>query len=317
MCPSDPKLYAEIGSFLIANRQFSSALKWVDEGLKVAPADPDLMLQSGAALLSLGRAEEALAVLQKVSPTGKSEFYKAMAYEHLRNHVAARDALSSAWQLGYDDPYVLYSLIKEDHELGDKLAGMQQFQLLLQRFPNSAWMHLLWGEAYSVKGHDDDARREYRQAAKIDPNLLEAHYRLGYLAFKVGDDKQAATEFGKELDLNPNFADAHLFLGETLLRLGRTQEALKHLQKAVDLDRSSNLAYHRLAAVLTQTHQLSEAAATLRRGEKRFPDDPMFPAQLAAVLRRLDRTGEASQAAQRARELFARQHKQQSIKEIQ
>jgi tetratricopeptide (TPR) repeat protein len=316
-CPNDPKLYAEIGSFLIASREFSSALKWVDKGLTVAPTDPELMLQSGAALLSLGRAEESLVVLRNVPPTGKSQFYRGMAYRALSDHVAARDALSKAWQLGYQDPYVLYSLIEEDHALGDKLAGMQHFQLFLQRFPSSAWMHLLLGDAYSVKGHDDDARREYRQAAKINPDLLEAHYRLGYLAFKAGDDKQAVTEFSKELGLDPNFADAHLFLGETLLRLGRTQAALKHLQKAVELNGSSDLAYHRLAAVLTQTHQLSEAAETLRRGEKKFPNDPMFPAQMATLLRRLGRAEEASQAAERARELYARKLRQQSPKEMQ
>jgi tetratricopeptide (TPR) repeat protein len=316
-CPNDPKLYVEIDSFLIANHEFSSALKWVDKGLTVAPTDPDLMLQRGAALLSLGRAEEALAMLQRVPPTGKSQFYRGMAYGHLRNHAAARKALADAWRLGYEDPYLLYSLVEEDHALGDKATGMHDFQLLLQRFPNSAWIHLLLGEAYSVKGHDNDARREYRLAANVNPDLQEAHYRLGYLAFNAGDNQQAVTEFGKELDLNPTFADAHLFLGETLLRLGRTQEALKHLRKAVELNGSSDLAYHRLAAVLTQTHRLSDAAETLRQGEKKFPTDPMFPAQMATLLRRLGRTEEASQAAERARELYARKLRQQSPKEMQ
>ncbi|MGH9693327.1 MAG: hypothetical protein ACRD5Z_04230, partial [Bryobacteraceae bacterium] len=30
-CPDDPKLYVEAGSFLIANRKFSAALRWVEK----------------------------------------------------------------------------------------------------------------------------------------------------------------------------------------------------------------------------------------------------------------------------------------------
>lgn len=316
-CPADANLYGQFVAFLIANREFSSAKEWLDKGLKFAPDDPTLIMQNGAVLLSLGQAEKSVTELQRIPPTDKSKFYMGMAYRHLRNHAAARQAFSDAWQLGYHDPYLLYSLIEEDRALGDKPSGMQHFQLFLQTFPDSAWMHLLLGDAYFDQKADEDARREYQQAVKLNPNLIDAHYRLGYLEFQAGDNLGAAQQFQKEVELNPGFADAHLFLGETLLRLGQKQDALAHFRKTLALDPNSEMVYHRFAAVLTEMDRLDEAAGTLSQGEKIFPADPTFPAELARLLTRLNRMDEAHEEAERARVLSAARLKKQDVTGVQ
>jgi tetratricopeptide (TPR) repeat protein len=285
----------------------------LDRGLKLAPNDPTLILQNGAVLLSLGQAEKSLTELQRTPATGKSRFYMGMAYRHLKNHAAARKAFADAWQLGYHDPYVLYSLVEEDRAIGDKPSGMQHFQLFLQTFPDSAWMHLLLGDAYFDQKADEDARREYQQAVNINPDLLDAHYRLGYLEFQAGENKEAATQFEKEVELNPTFADAHLFLGETLLRLGQKEGALTHFRETLVLDPHSEMVYHRFAAVLTEMNRLDEAARTLSQGEKTFPNDPTFPAELARVLTRLNRMDEAHQEAEHARILSAERLKKLDV----
>lgn len=302
-CPGEPSLYGEFAAFLIANREFSTAITWLEKGLRIAPGDPTLILQMGAALLSMGQAEKSLAELQKISATDKSRFYMGMAYRHLGNHLAAQKALMDAWRLGYHDPYLLYSLIEEDRSVGDKATGMQHFQLFTQTFPDSAWMHLLLGDAYFDQKAEDDARREYQEAVRIKPDLMDAHYRLGYMDFQRGRNIQAEKEFQTEVELNPDFADAHLFLGETLLRLGQQKEALTHFRRTLELDPSSEMAYHRFAAVLTGMNQLDEAAETLRQGEKHFPRDSTFPAELARVLTKLNRLDEAHREAERARVL--------------
>ena len=312
-CPDNPKLYAEFASFLIANAEFSSAKAWLDKGLKLAPNDPALILENGAVLLSLGQAERSVAELRKIPATDKSLFYMGMAYRHLRDHAAARKAFADAWQLGYHDPYVLYALVEEDRALGDKPSGMQDFQLFLKSFPDSAWMHLLLGDAYFDQKADEDARREYQAAVKMNPDLVDAHYRLGYLEFQAGENTDAAKQFQREVELNPSFGDAHLFLGETLLRLGQKQEALVHFRKTLELDPNSEMVYHRFAAVLTDMDRLDEAAATLSQGEKTFPNDPTFPAELARLLTRLNRMDEAHRQAERARVLSAERLKKQDV----
>src|SRR5580700_4418598 len=54
-CPDDPRLYIEFASLLVANRDFSAALPWIDKGLILAPADATLNLRKGEALVALSR----------------------------------------------------------------------------------------------------------------------------------------------------------------------------------------------------------------------------------------------------------------------
>lgn len=304
-CPNDPKTYQEFAGFLIAKGKFSMAKAVAESGLKISPADPTLLLEHGAALLSLGNAEKALAELNTIPPTAKSQFYVGLANRQLGNHPASQKALSDAWELGYHDAYLLYSLIEEDRNAGDKPTGMRHFQLFLQTFPDSAWMHLLLGDAYFDQKRNEEARQEYQQAVSRKPDMMDAHYRLGYLDFLAANNTQAAQEFRTEIAINPNHADAHLFLGETLLRLGQKQNALAQFQKTLELDPNTELAYHRFAGVLADMNRLEQAVSTLRQGEKKFPEDSTFPAELARLLARLNRTSEAHQEAERARQLAA------------
>ena len=312
-CPHEFRLYAEYGDFLISQKDFSQALLWIDKGLKLAPSDPDLRLKKVAALLPLGRANDALEALRTIPPSAHSTFYQGMAQRLLQDHVAARDSFRSAWQLGYNDPYALYSLIQEDYALNDKAAGLRDFQLLLQKFPESAWVHQLLGDAYFSKDQSEEARREYLQAIALKSDLLNVNFRLGYLAFQDGDQASAARYFHNEVALNPNYADARIFLAEALLGLDQKENALAQLQTALTLDPSSELVYRRLATALTETNHLQEAVAALRRAELRFPQDPAFPAQLSRLLTTLHETKSAQEEASRARKLAAEQHRKQEI----
>ena len=312
-CPNDLQLYESFAAFLIARGDFQGAKTISEKGLKRAPDDPKLRLTHGAAILSLGQPDKALAELSAIPVSAQSTFYVGLAHRQLGNHAAAQKALTQAWELGYHDPYLLYSLIEEDRNAGDKPTGMQHFKLFLDTFPDSAWMHLLLGDAYFDQKRNDEARREYEQAVQSKPDMMDAHYRLGYLDFLAGNNVRAAKEFQTEIDINPNFADAHLFLGETLLRLGQKQNALMQFQRTLALDPNTEMAYHRYAAVLSDANRLPEAVATLRQGEKKFPDDSTFPAELARLLARLHLPEEAHQEAERARELAAERLKKVDV----
>ena len=312
-CPNEVGLYADYGSFLISNKNFSQALFWINKGLKMAPSNFNLRLKKAAALLPLGLANDVLEVLRTVPPSAESTFCKGMAQRLLQDHVAARDAFRSAWQLGYEDAYVLYSLVQEDYALGDKPTGLRDFQILLQKFPDSPWVHQLLGDAYFSKDKNDEARQEYIQAIALKSDLLNVNFRLGYLAFQDGDKESAARYFRNELTLNPKYVDARVFLAEALLGLDQKEDALVQLRMALTLDPSSELVYRRLATTLVETNHLQEAVATLRQAELRFPEDPAFPAQLSRLLTVLNETKSAREEAARARKLASEQHKKQEI----
>jgi tetratricopeptide (TPR) repeat protein len=273
-------------------------------------ANPVLILNQGIALYSLHRAHESLAVLAKVD-SAEAYFYTGLNYRLLARHKEAQTYLLKAWNAGYHDPFLLYSLIEEDHAAGDKQAGIVHFQLMLQEYSESAWLHMVLGNAAFALDKDQEARAEYGKALASNPNLPNVNYRLGFLAYQAGEDEPAERYFRAELKIQPEHSDTWLFLGETLKRRGKTKEAIPYLRHALALDPGSSLGYGALATALTETNEIPEAVDVLERAERRFPDEAAFPGQLARVYALLDRKAEAEKAAQRARTLLAlKLHKQ-------
>jgi tetratricopeptide (TPR) repeat protein len=307
--PSDQALYAGYASDLLAARQYAPALAWIDKGLAFGPSDPTLQLRRGIALHALGRTADALQALQPLTDSAEALFYSGLCYRTLGDHVRARQYLEGAWKKGFRDPYALYSLIEEDQAAGEKAAGLAHYETFVREFSDSPWLHALYANAYAAKENYDEARREYREALQLDPNLPGVNFRLGVLLFKSGDHAQAATFFRQELNLNPGYSDANLFLGETLRRLGREAEALGYLRRALEADDRSILAYRSLATALTDKGDLSGAAEILERAEKAFPEDPTFPAQLARLFSRLNRQQDAVRQKERYSALMESQKK--------
>ena len=291
--PSNVSLYNEYVSILTADRAYETALDWIGKGLAVAPANAELRLKRGIALHALGRVEESLRTLKALPATGEARFYMGLGYGALRDHASARKFLTEAWELGFREPYLLYSLIEEDQAVGDKAAGLDHFQLLAKDFPDSPWLHVLYADAYFLKNDDAQARAEYQEALRLNPDLPGVNFRMGFLLNKSGEHAAALEYFRKEVAVNPAYSDAHLFLAEALRNLVRDEEAIPHFRRALALDRKSELAYRALASTLTKKGDLTEAADVLGEAEKEFPVDTGFRAQRILVLNKLNRREEA------------------------
>jgi tetratricopeptide (TPR) repeat protein len=312
-CPDDPHLYLEFSSLLIAQRDFNTALPWIDKGLQLAPEDPTLNLRKGEALVGLSHGKEALMALSHTPETAESQFFRGLAYQLLDDHRQAQQSFLDAWQRGNQDPYVLYSLMLEDRALGDKAAGIEHFQIMLGRFPDSVWLHILLGDAHFKVSEEAAARDEYLAAVKLMPALFEPNFRLAYLDFEAGDYSSAVEYYKRALAAKPRHTEANLYLGEALRRQGKLPEAIAQLHRAIQLDASASLAYDSLSKSLADAGRLPEAAAVLSQAEKKFPNNSSFPAMRARLLNRLGRTAEAARDAQRAEEIINEKNKKDSL----
>jgi tetratricopeptide (TPR) repeat protein len=293
LCRQSTLAYNGLSVLLLQRQDFQVALQWIQRGLKVVPNDPDLTADLAAALLSVGRPQEAVRALTGLQSTARIEFYRGLAYRALRDDRAAQQSFSRAFEMGYEDPYVLYALIEQDHVLGDHKAGLQHFTVFSERFPDSPWLHLLQGNAYASLHDLTNAEAEYKQAVQRDPNLPMVHYALGRLAFDRGDYLTAGEDFRKEIELDPTFGEAYLYLGVALRREGKNADALPFLEKAAERDPNFALTYTQLAAAQIQLQKLQDALHTLRIAKEHFPNEAAFPAQLSHLLERPGRRQEA------------------------
>ncbi len=306
LCPRSTEAYHALTLLLLANQDPEGALRWVRHGLQAIPRDPILTADWAAVLLAAGKPQDAIQELAGMPSSARIEYYRGLAFRATRNDRAAQQAFSKAFDLGYPDPYLLYSLIEEDHVLGDQEAGLQHFKIFSERYPNSPWLHVLLGNAYASRHDAANAESEYKQSLDLDPDLPVVHYALGRLAFDRGDYLSAEKDFRREIELDPAFGEAYLYLGVTLRRQGKDADALPFLEKAAERDPNSALTYTQLAATQIQLHKLEEALHTLQVAKQHFPNEAAFPAQLSNLLYRLGRQEEAKKESALAESLSAK-----------
>jgi superkiller protein 3 len=306
LCRQDTQAYRGLSALSLQHQDLAGALQWIQRGMKAVPNDPDLTGDLTAALLSVGRPQEAVRALTGLQSTARIEFYRGLAYRALRDDRTAQQSFSRAFDMGYEDPYVLYALIEQDRVLGDREAGLRHFTVFSERFPDSPWLHLLLGNAYASRHDVTNAETEYRQAEQHDPNLPALNYALGRLAFDRADYVTAGENFRKEIELNPGFGQAYFYLGVVLRRRGKTADSLPFFAKAAERDPNFAPTYTELASAQIELEKLQDALHTLLTAKEHFPNDADFPAQLSHLLDGMGRQQEAKEESAIADKLSRR-----------
>jgi len=310
-CPQDPSAYSALAELLLERYQFDEAQRWIQEGLKSFPDDPQLNLDRAATLLLSGQTTEALSILNRLPPSAKSKYYAGLAYRTLKDRGSAQAALREAWDLGYHDPFLLYALVEQDRLLKDYAKDSEDLRTLREQFPNSPWPHMAAGDELKAKQKRVEAEAEYKEAQKLDPNLPFLNYRLGDLAYGRGENALAETYFRKEIALNPTYPAPYVFAGICLHRQGKNSEALPFLKQGLARAPDAPLAYLELAMAEMDLNQLEEAKQTLETARRKFPDMYVFPAKLSRLLSRMGQPEEAKAQAALAQQLGRNREKQE------
>jgi len=103
--------------------------------------------------------------------------------------------------------------------------------------------YLQRGSTAMKAGKYGDAQLNYRQATRVKPDEVNAHFQLGLAYAKNNKFKEAVEAFGKAVELNPNHALAHYNLGYCYLKLNNKEAAQKESQilKAQDPQKAEEL----------------------------------------------------------------------------
>jgi len=126
---------------------------------------------------------------------------------------------------------------------------------------------------------DTDAVVAFEQAVKLDPDLAEAHFRLGlgYEALQKREQaesqyKKAVEAYKKYLDANPDDAEAHYNLGQTYANLEQFSEAIREYRQATKLKADDPDMYFDLGMAHTKLAQYEPAAAAFSKALEIDPD---------------------------------------------
>lgn len=245
------------------------AIQYYEAVLEKQPARVEARSNLGAALIKLGRFEEAIAQYRQalaVRPDLANvrfnlglAFYKADRISEAASEfeaVLAKEAKNAAATLLLADcrlrmgesQKVVDLLTPLEGELGsdrlfsyllgtalietDQLGRGQQVIDRLFRSGESAEAHVLVGVQYLRQGQANAAVPEIAKAVQMNPALPGVH-ALYARALRINHDNPgAAVEYRKELERNPNDFESNLWLGLLRTETNQLDEALEYLKRA-------------------------------------------------------------------------------------
>ena len=162
------------------------------------------------------------------------------------------------------DPEVLALSVHTFSDLSTRAA-----QQLAMTAPNSVEARKLDAEALESQGKWDAAEKEYKSLIQENPKVPGIHFLLGRLLLSKPDPgpaagEEAKKEFQEELKIDPDNGGAEYVLGEMARQDSQWDQAIQHFSRATQLDAGFADAYLGLGAALLSAKRFSEAIPPLR-----------------------------------------------------
>jgi tetratricopeptide (TPR) repeat protein len=279
-----------------------SAARDMEQALRLAPGDPNLIISTGIAEVKAQSPERAIQLLQPVfgrqpealpglwllraqlalkrnpEPTLRSlQMIPMPADERVAWHLALGTTLAegglhqlaarefqTAAALEPRRPAILYDLALEQYQSGELGAALSTTDEV-KALHDSAALETLKGEIEEARADYLNAVHCYQHAVALAPEEEKYRLFLGYEFLKHRSYEPALLVFRQAAGLFPASVRARVALGMTYFFLQRYKEASSTLIQAVGLDRKSDFALSYLG--ITQQEQ----------------PDPVSPAAITAI----------------------------------
>jgi tetratricopeptide (TPR) repeat protein len=144
---------------------------------------------------------------------------------------------------------------------------------------SQALAHLQRGKELYHDDLDEQALEAFKQALQMDPELAEAHFRLGLTFDALGQSqeaedayKKAIEKYKKHLAKNDDDAEAHYNLGQTYAGLSLYSEAVSEYRKATRLKTDDADIYYDLGEALSKLARYDEAVAAFSKALEIDPE---------------------------------------------
>lgn len=150
--------------------------------------------------------------------------------------------------------------------------------------PNHPHFQNFRGVVLLDEGRHSEAEVAFRQAIRLDPEYVEAHYNLGVLLLHQSRWSEAEAEIRCVIEKSPNLSEAHNNLGVILKSRGAAETALSAFEQAVQLRPGNLQALSNLAEMHWEIKDYQGAEKLYRQIKSISPDNSQAMAGLAYVL---------------------------------
>lgn len=163
------------------------------------------------------------------------------------------------------DDWVLHEDLAKLFAAGiDVTNAIAQWREVARLLPHDALPFFQLGNLSDQLGRTQDAIGFFRDALRIDPNLVEARNGLGLALASSGHEADGKRELMRAVQTRPRFSPARVNLGQLLAREGKVTEARQQYEAAIAADPNSAAARVNLAKLLSAGGDKASAAKHLR-----------------------------------------------------
>ena len=213
--PNDPSNYVEFAVLCLTHDSFQVGIDMLDAGLKRIPGNSSLYLSRGVLNVQLGQFDKA-----------EADFKRA-------------EELDTSHTIG---AYAGDLSILERNNPDSALAHVREH---LKAHPQDPLLRLLLAELLMTKGPDanspefKEAMQNALTAAKIRPNLVDAHNQLASMYMSLGEYDQAIRECRMALQYDPANESALYHLILSLRHTGHKEDLKPMVKRLAELHQES------------------------------------------------------------------------------
>jgi tetratricopeptide (TPR) repeat protein len=182
--------------------------------------------------------------------------------------------------------YLGYTLFQANPD--DPTAQQQAIQLLtksIQKDPSLWQPHDYLGQIYEKSNDTQNALREYKEAARLNPRNFDILYALGKLQYNSRQYDEAARSFGAAASVDPKAARAHFNKAMSLLQTRDFPKALQAFQDAASAQPDYAKAYYEIGKILWKQNQdVPKALTAFRSAVKYDPRNAIYLRNLGEIL---------------------------------
>jgi len=170
--------------------------------------------------------------------------------------------------------------------LKDYKGAAEQLRLVQQWLPHFYIVYTALGAVSRGLGDIDQAVAQYKEAVRIKPTCIEAHYYLGWAYQKQGRIDESIEHYSKTLQLHPTHVPAYNKLVEILFSQGKVDESIEVCRKALLFVPGSAILHCNLGIILDKQGNRFEAIEELNIAIKLDPNSPKIRKVMETILKK-------------------------------
>jgi len=270
----------------LAGGQWDAAIQDYQKAIALAPKDPNLRVQMGAALMKAGRLPDSIATFQeaqRLAPHNLAvEMGLARAYRAVHNYDETRRLLNLAIREHPKSPEPLAELGDFEIEQQTYDAAIGHLQASLALAPANLEARNLLAGAYQAKGDLTNALAELQKVLARDSKNALAYFLRAEIYSDQNKDDLALSDARKVVELQPQKARGRVLLAKILVRTPQgssKEEAARRCSEAVAALEPVEAAQPAVATADSQTYfLLSRAYRCAGQPEQAEKADAQFEA---------------------------------------